>query len=200
MIVIDGRTCDKSVSDFANLEEILKMILNSEEMKDRVITDVLVNGEAFSEIYPHQAEDMDSGSFSSVEVRSVPAGQMALSISAEMEKVATMMAGASREVARLFRDAADSEALDLFQRLLDVTSDFLNMIDMLCSDYAPQVPEGYKAKTEKLSEMLSKMTDVLGNEDWILLADMLEYDFQPLCEEWREICRTLHAELAEAAK
>ena len=43
-------------------------------------------------------------------------------------------------------------------------------------------------------------TDVLGNEDWILLADMLEYDFQPLCEEWREICRTLHAELAEAAK
>ena len=118
MIVIDGRTCDKSVSDFANLEEILKMILNSEEMKDRVITDVLVNGEAFSEIYPHQAEDMDSGSFSSVEVRSVPAGQMALSISAEMEKVATMMAGASREVARLFRDAADSEALDLFQRLL----------------------------------------------------------------------------------
>ena len=107
MIVIDGRTCDKSVSDFANLEEILKMILNSEEMKDRVITDVLVNGEAFSEIYPHQAEDMDSGSFSSVEVRSVPAGQMALSISAEMEKVATMMAGASREVARLFRDAGD---------------------------------------------------------------------------------------------
>lgn len=200
MIIIDGRTSDKSISDFANLEEILAAIMNSEEMADRVITDILVNNAPFSEIYPHQAEDMGSDTITSVEVRSKGAAEMALSISAEMEKVARMMAGASREIARLFREASDSEALELLQDLLDVTRDFLNMIDTLCNQHARQVPEGYKAKTEKLSEMLSEMTDVLGNEDWILLADMLEYDFQPLCEEWREICQSLHAELSSAAK
>ena len=200
MIVVDGRACDRPVSDFANLEEILKMILDSEEMKDRVITDVLVNGEPFSEIYPHQAEDMDSASFESVEVRSVPASQMATDIAGEMEKVARMMAEASREVARLFREASDSEALELFQDLLDVTRDFLNMVDVLCNEHARKLPEGYKAKTEKLSDMLSEMTDVLGNEDWILLADMLEYDFQALGEEWQGICQELHAELAAGAK
>lgn len=200
MIVVDGRTCDMSVSGFANLEEILTAIMASDEMKDRVITDVLVNGAAFSEIYPHQAEDMDSASITSVEIRSVPSAQMAASIAAEMEKVARMMAGAAREIARLFREASDSVALELLQDLLDVTRDFLNMIDTLCKEHAPRIPDGYKDKTQKLADMLSEMTDVLGNADWILLADMLEYDFQPLCEEWLEICRSLHAELEEAAK
>lgn len=198
MIVVDGRTCDKPVADFANLEEILKMVMDTEGMEDRVVTDVLVNGEPFSEIYPHQAEDMDSASITSVEVRSVPSAEMAVAIAAEMEKVARMMAGASREVARLFREASDAEALELFQDLLDVTRDFLNMVDVLCKDHARDLPEGYKAKTEKLSDMLSEMTDVLGNEDWILLADMLEYDFQTLCEEWRGICQELHTALAAA--
>lgn len=198
MIVVDGRTCDKPVADFANLEEILKMVMDTEGMEDRVVTDVLVNGEPFSEIYPHQAEDMDSASITSVEVRSVPSAEMAVAIAAEMEKVARMMAGASREVARLFREASDAEALELFQDLLDVTRDFLNMVDVLCKDHVRDLPEGYKAKTEKLSDMLSEMTDVLGNEDWILLADMLEYDFQALCEEWRGICQELHTALAAA--
>lgn len=199
MIVVDGRTCDKAIADFANLEELLTMIRDSEEMQDRVITDVLVNGAAFSEIYPHQAEDMDTASISSVEIRSVTSLQMAVSIASEMEKVARMMAGAAREVARLFREASDSDALELFQNLLDVTSDFLNMIEMLCNDYVPNAPEGYKAKKEKLAEVLSEMTDVLGNEDWILLADMLEYDFQPLCDEWQTICNDVHAELTAVA-
>ena len=58
MIIIDGNKSAKSISTFENLEQALTSIMREEEMEGRVITDVLVNEAAFSEIYPHQAEDI----------------------------------------------------------------------------------------------------------------------------------------------
>ena len=171
MIIIDGSQSEKSISAFANLEELLKDVMQDDQMTNRVVTDVLVNNEAFSEIYPHQAEDIACSEISSIEVRSVPMAEMAVDMSAELGKVAQMMAHGSREVARLFRAASDTDALELFQDLLDVT--------------------------EKFSSLLSEMGDVLENEDWILLADLLEYEFIPLCDDWRATSEILHKQVAE---
>ena len=59
MIIVDGRQSDKKLSAFANLEDVLTDVMEDDSMSGRIITDVLVNDESFSEIYPHQAEDMD---------------------------------------------------------------------------------------------------------------------------------------------
>ena len=79
MIIVDGRNSGKEISNFANLEEILVDVMEEEGMESRVVTDVLVNNELFSEIYPHQAEDISTASINSVEVRSIEASEMALS-------------------------------------------------------------------------------------------------------------------------
>ena len=55
----------------------------------------------------------------------------------------------------------------------------------------------FAEKTEKFSNMLSEMGDVLENEDWILLADLLEYEFIPLCNDWLETSETLHKQVIE---
>ncbi len=135
MIIIDGSQSEKSISAFANLEELLKDVMQEDQMANRVVTDVLVNNEAFSEIYPHQAEDIACSEISSIEVRSVPMAEMAVDMSAEMGKVAQMMAHGSREVARLFRAASDTDALELFQDLLDVTRDFMGMLGELRTNF-----------------------------------------------------------------
>ena len=41
------------------------------------------------------------------------------------------------------------------------------------------------------------MSDVLENEDWILLADLLEYEFLPLCGEWQEVSGHLHEQMVK---
>ena len=84
MITIDGANTNLRIENFANLEEILATVMQDEKMDDRVVTDVFVNNEIFSEIYPHQAEDMSCDAISSVEVRSVPAAELAVDMSAEM--------------------------------------------------------------------------------------------------------------------
>lgn len=196
MIIVDGVQSKKSITDFANLEEILKDIMQDKTMENRVVTDVLVNNEAFSEIYPHQAEDIESATITSVEVRSMPLGEMAVEMSAEMGKVAKMMEHGAREVSRLLREASDTDALELFQDLLDVTRDFMGLLGELRNRYSTANLPNFAEKTEKFSNLLSEMSDVLENEDWILLADLLEYEFLPLCEDWRQISESLHAQVS----
>ena len=88
-------------------------------MDDRVVTDVFVNNESFSEIYPHQAEDVSLRHHHLGGGALVPAAELAVDMSAEMGKVARMMGSGARNVARLFREASDTDALELFQDLLD---------------------------------------------------------------------------------
>ncbi|MDR3358737.1 MAG: hypothetical protein LBN96_07820 [Desulfovibrio sp.] len=192
MIIVDGRRNGKEISNFGNLEEVLTHVMEDRIMGNRVVTDVFVNNENFSEIYPHQAEDIACESITSVEVRTVSAETMAVDVAAEMGKVARMMGTGARHVARLFREASNSDALELLQDMLDVTRDFMGMTSLLRENYARNQDPEFTALTDKLSGLLSEMSESLEMEDWILLADLLEYEFLPLCEEWRSVSEQLH--------
>ena len=199
MIIIDGAKTEKNLAAFGNLEEALLDLMQDVRLENRVVTDVLVNNEAFSEIYPHQAEDIACDGISSLEVRSVPMDAMATDMAGEMDKVAAMMAKGAREGSRLFREAADVDALELFQDLLDVTRDFLNMFAALRQRYAHEAAGEQAARVERLAALLSEMSGVMENEDWVLLADLLEFEFLPLCETWGGESRQLHADMAAVA-
>ena len=193
MIIIDGRKTDMNVENFANLEEIL-VEANMECTRDRrIVTDVLLNDESFTEIYPHQAEDIERGEIRTVEIHSVPMGEMALNISDELFKVTRVMGDGSAEVARLFRRGDDQEALNLFLDLIDVTRNFMSMVGILRAEFVAVQDEEFVSLVERISGLLEEMSDVLGNEDWILLSDLIEFEFKPLCEAWNRNIRNLRA-------
>ena len=200
MIIVDGRENELKISNFSNLEEILEAIMQQEGMTDRVITDILVNNENFSEIYPHQAEDLATDSINSIEVKSVETDKMAVEVAAELDKVSRMMENGAKNCARLFRESKDSEALELLQDLLDVTRDFMGTLTHLKDQYLGGADEEFMRKTDTLSNLLTEMSEVLENEDWILLADLLEYEFVPQCEEWRNVGDLIHRQLQRKAK
>lgn len=198
MITIDGSQCDLKISDFSNLEELLTHIRDDDRMQGRVITDVLINNEPFSEIYPHQAEDTSCDNISSVEIRSEDMGAMAVNMAGEMQKVATMMANGAQNVARLLRENKENDALELLQDLLDVTRDFMGLLNLLKDKYLGGADDALIQKTEDFSSLISEMSEVLENEDWVLLADLLEFEFVPACDSWRAMSETIHKQLAAA--
>ena len=179
MISVDGRSTGMEIKQFQNLEEILLRIMETNELEGRVVTDVFVNNESFSEIYPHQAEDIESDEIESVEVKSVPVADMALDITMELGKVVRLMDHGARRVAELFRQADDAEALEVYQDLMDVTRDFLNMLGVLRNEAVKRTDSAFDAAADEISNLFSEMLEVLENEDWILLADLLEYEFIP---------------------
>ena len=49
MIIIDGQRSALEVRHFENLEQIIEQVMADDRMRQRVVTDVLVNDEAFIE-------------------------------------------------------------------------------------------------------------------------------------------------------
>ena len=199
MIVIDGRQSEIELKNFENLEQVIERIMEDGHLENRVVTDVFVDGEPFSEIYPHQAEDIETGDIEKLELRSVGVVQLADDIAGELGKVITLMGKGGKEVAILFRQADDAEALETYQDLLDVTRSFLGMVNLLREEFSfGQFPEFLHAAQE-MDTLFTEMSEVLAGEDWILLADLLEYEFLPVVEKWEAVVDRLRTDI-DAAK
>jgi len=200
MIVIDGQETGLRVNNFANLEELLIKVVGDGYIENRMVTDVLVNKEPFSEIYPHQAEDVPSKDIESVEIVSVPVPEMAVNITRELYKVVRLMGEGGRTVADLFRRADDAEALEMYQDLLDVTRDFLGMIGVLRDEFSLKEHQTFSENMEEISALFTEMIEVSENEDWILLADLLECYLLPSVGKWKKFIAQLREDIREASK
>jgi len=199
MIVIDGRESGISLSNFANLEEVLSKVIEEEGLEERIVTDVLLDDEAFSELYPHQAEDIEAGSFSRLELRTVSIDQMAGDVLGELPKVIDIMAGGSRQTAALLRQAELAEGLEVLQDIIGVSRELLNTVHVLRKQYSTGPSKEINELGDTLGELLGEIGDVMVNEDWVLLADLMEYEFLPACEAWRPVIDAIGRDL-EAAK
>jgi len=200
MIMVDGRDTGLAVQSFENLEQLLVKVMEDKYLEGRIVTDVLVNKEPFSEIYPHQAEDVDASGIDSVEIVSVPTSEMAVNITRELYKVVTLMDRGARRVADLFRKANDNEALEVFQDLMDVTRDFMGMIGVLRGEFSLKHTPSFNQAASDISSLFSEMLEVLENEDWILLADLLEYEFIPAVDRWKKVVAQLREDIKEIAR
>ena len=200
MIVIDGQQTDLRVKNFANLEDLLVRVIEGDYLDNRMVTDVFVNDQQFSEIYPHQAEDIATATIAKVEIKSVPVPEMAVSITRELYKVVRLMEEGGRTVADLFRRADDAEALELYQDLLDVTRDFLGMIGVLRDEFSLKEREVFNENMEELTNLFTEMIEVTENEDWILLSDLLEYEFLPAVGRWKQVIADLREDIRVASK
>ncbi|MFP4085126.1 MAG: hypothetical protein ACLFP9_09980 [Desulfonatronovibrio sp.] len=195
MIVIDGKTTDLSVNNFTNLEDLLINVMEAETMNQRIVTDVLVDDQAFSEIYPHQSEDIETSDVNKVEIKTMDTTDMAINITRELYKVISLMSKGGTQVAEYFRQADDAEALDMYQDLLEVTRDFMGMVNVLKNEFRLKDSRRMEKAVERLSELFTEMIEVQENEDWVLLSDLLEYEFLPLVENWKKIVAEIREEL-----
>lgn len=200
MIIIDGQKSDFNITNYANLDDLLVGLMSQENLDNRIVTDVLVNNEAFSEIYPRQSEDVDCRDIQKVEIKTMGLSEMGVNIARELYKVIRLMNEAAKQVAELFRRADDSEALEMYQDLLDVTRDFLGMIGALRDEFSLTKSAQFEEAVKDLSGLFSEMLEVQENEDWILLSDLLEYEFHPLVERWKSIVAALREDVRKSVQ
>lgn len=196
MIVIDGRTSNMQVSNYNNLEEILVQVAEK-EMKNRIVTDVFLNDEAFSELYPHQAEDIESDEIQKLEVRSVSLEQMAADVTEELHKVIGLMETGAKRSAALLRKAEIGESLEVLADLIDVTRHFLGTIAILRHEFSIERDLELAPLAEEISSLVSEMSEMISAEDWFLLADLAEFEFIPSCAKWDAVLKNLALDIAK---
>jgi hypothetical protein len=198
MIVIDGRESALSLSNFTNLEEVLIKLMEEEHLESRIVTDVLVDDAPFSELYPHQAEDIESQTFSRLELRTASLEEMAVDVASELPKVISIMADGGRKVAELLRQSELAEALEVLQDTIGVSRELLATIQILQGQFSARDSREAETLSVTLGDLLSEIAEVMDNEDWMLVADLLEYEYIPACEGWRGIISGLDRDIVSA--
>lgn len=180
MIIIDGTQSDLNINHYSNLEEALVHIAGQEGMKERIVTDVIINDQPFSEIYPHQAEDIVMGSISSLELKTISTAQMADSILQELPKVVSILVMGSNKIAQLLRSGETTEGLEMMQDTIDVSRDFLATLGLfIATSHSAEIRQKLQSFTTSFSDLISEAIETMGDEDWILTADLFEYELVP---------------------
>ena len=97
----------------------------------------------------------------------------------------------------LFRAGNEQEANKYYLQILDGIEWFSQVVSVIMSpdEGETELPdtddESLEVRQKKLTDLMSQMLEANENQDWVLLADILEYEMVPFYKDWGEILSKL---------
>ncbi len=187
--------------DFSHLRSLEEALV---ELNERFVPSgeqlfqVLINGEFFTERYPRESRYMELKEVTTLDLKTIPDAEMARVISGEAVQQAGILCQAIEKSARLFRVAAEDEANHYFAQVLEalrwllMTGETAGQVLQVDLGQAVSLRGGQTSKyLLSLQGLLDEMLEISEDEDYILLADLMEYELLPMVREWQEILRNL---------
>ena len=101
------------------------------------------------------------------------------------------------QAADLFRTGNEQEANKYYLQILDGIDWFSQVVSVIMKpdDGKTELPdadgESLQVRQEKLTDLMSQMLEANQNQDWVLLADILEYEMVPFYKDWENILSKL---------
>lgn len=97
----------------------------------------------------------------------------------------------------LFRAGNEQEANKYYLQILDGIEWFSQVVSVIMSpdEGETELPdtddESLEVRQKKLTDLMSQMLEANENQDWVLLADILEYEMVPFYKDWEKILSKL---------
>jgi hypothetical protein len=99
--------------------------------------------------------------------------------------------------ADLFRAGNEQEANKYYLQILDGIDWFSQVVSIIMNpdEGKMELPdaddENLQVRQEKLTDLMNQMLEANKNQDWVLLADILEYEMTPFYKDWENILSKL---------
>jgi hypothetical protein len=100
--------------------------------------------------------------------------------------------------ARLFRVTAEDEANHYFAQVIEALRWLLMTGETACQVLEVDLGKAVSRQAgqsssffQNLQDLLGEMVEISENEDYILLADLMEYELLPTVREWQQILQNL---------
>jgi hypothetical protein len=178
-----------------NLEDILGAIQQDHLPENHVIGEVIVNGQSYSEDVPHAALEVHRTDIQNLAVVTRSPEEIARHFMQNGPMIIDSLLESLPRITEMFRLGDEAEANEHFLRFLESLHLLVNMIsravDLLNLGLDREL--GQMADQESLNQRLSKLAETLGQlldiqeqQDWIFLADILEYELAPALEEIKD--------------
>jgi hypothetical protein len=101
------------------------------------------------------------------------------------------------QAADLFRAGNEQESNKYYLQILDGIDWFSQVVSVIMSpdEGETELPdtddESLELRQKKLTDLMSQMLVANQNQDWVLLADILEYEMVPFYKDWEKILSKL---------
>ncbi|MFQ5451324.1 MAG: hypothetical protein ACE5E9_11910 [Nitrospinaceae bacterium] len=190
-ISINGQEDNRSYEG-ETLGEVLDGILRTQSGKENVICKVRINEK---EVAPDslpvrrtpvsQIDTLEAEIYSLIDIL----GKNLTNAENYLEKLIPGIEKASE----LFRMGSEQEANKFFLNIIDGIDWFSQVVDSLVKavDISSETRffqgPSLREKQDQLVELTGQMLDANKNKDWVLLADLLEYEIVPFYEEWKDL-------------
>ena len=197
-VTLNDQSLPVDLSHLRNLEEAL-LELNEKFVPDgQQLFHVEVNGEFFTERYPRESRYVTLGEVSRLDLKTVSDADLARSILTDAAQQVETLALALEKGAALFRLAAEDEANHYFAQVLEALRWLLQTGEGACQVLEVDLVKVNSPQVGDVSEFLSRfqnlleeMLQVYEEEDYILLADLMEYELLPMVLQWQKILSQL---------
>jgi len=182
IIRIDGQSVDETRFNGENLEEILVELQEWDMPANRLIGEVRVNGQTYTEDLPHASVEVARSDIQTLELVTRTAEEIAMHFIHHGKLLVESLLGALPKITEMFRLGDEAEASEHYLRFLESLHLLVQMLDQvgkvmgLRFDSPIGRLESVNELLKKLSETLTQMLDIQEQTDWIYLADMLEYE------------------------
>ena len=190
-ISINGAETEESSFQGETLKEVLDEIVKSHS--GTYIRRVWLDGQEVSSSAP----DTLMSAVSSVELLELELADlkdlMANNLSNAKEYLEKLIPG-FQKAADLFRMGNEQEAHKFYLQILDGI-DWISQVVQTVVNSRNKELEGQdlKDRQEKLTGFMAQMLEANQNQDWVLLADLLEYEMIPFYENWQEALSKMEA-------
>ena len=184
-ISINGTETEDPSFKGETLEEVLNAILKSRQ--DSYVRRIWLDGQEVSSSTP----DTLKTSSATVDLLELELAQLkdllANNLSNAKEYLEKLIPG-FQKAADLFRMGNEQEANKFYLQIIDGI-DWFSQVVLTIINAQQHVLEGQSLaeRQKKLNELMGQMLEANKNQDWVLMADLLEYEMVPFYEEWQKV-------------
>ncbi len=187
-VVVDGNVVQVPVEGEDTVGDIVGRIASNLDKRRRVVG-VRVNGEDITGVAEHHLAKAEN--LQRMEVTTGLAGDLAVQTLESIEEFRKALMLELNSASEQYRLGNVTGSNDLFVRCLDGLQILLrttHSVATLLEKKGDEISTGemtLDSATDRLSQLLDELIDAQRNQDSILIADLIEYELQPLLEDWK---------------
>jgi hypothetical protein len=117
--------------------------------------------------------------------------EIGLSSLAHASSYAQNVGSATDRVAELLRTSRIEEANDLFAQALDALNVLVFTIDSATHLLDAEIQTQCPAAQHEAQAWVTRLTEAQQNQDWIRVADVLEFDVRPSLDAWSDAIQAI---------
>jgi hypothetical protein len=197
-VTINDQSLPEDFSHLRNLEEVILELSDKFIPTGQQLFQVRINGEFFTERYPRESRYVSVKDVADLDLKTISDSDMARVILRDAAGQVESLVEALQKSADLFRLAAEDEANHYFAQVLDALRWLMQTGEGACQILEvelSQVQDSHSGDVGEflvsLQEVLEEMLQVYEEEDYILVADLMEYELLPRVQEWQKILMRL---------